>query len=214
MAFPPRAAAIALFLCAAAAAQGAEIYCCTDPSTGRRACGDSLPDACRGRAYKVMDGSGNVMREVGPPMTAEQKAQAAAEALRRKEEEAARREQQRKDMALLDTYSSVRDIDEARARREADLQDAIRQAEGKITSIRQRRRKFENEAEFYRNRPLPPEVAKGLRETDSELKAYASLLEAKKADLETVHAKYDADKLRYIELSRGQTTAGTEVRPR
>lgn len=202
---PLRAACLGLALLAASAAQGAtaNLYCCQDPSSGRRACGDSLPEQCRGRAYKVFDSAGNLVKEVGPPLTPEQKALAAAEAQRKKDEEAAQREQRRKDQALLDTYSSVQEIDLARTRSEADWQKAIEQAEAKIASLKQQRKKFENEAEFYRNKPLPPEVNKGLKDTDSEIKAYTALLDSKKADFATVRAKYDEDKRRYLQLSGG-----------
>lgn len=206
MGLPLRLACISLALLAAATAQGANLYCCQDPASGRRTCSDNLPDQCRGRAYKILDSAGNVIKEVGPPLTAEQKAQAAAEAQRKKEEEAAQREQRRKDQALLDTYSSVQEIDLARERREADVQEAIKQAEAKIAKLHQQRKKFESEAEFYRHKPLPPEVSKGLKDADSEIKAYADLLESKKADFATIRAKYDEDKRRYLQLSGSQRT--------
>lgn len=203
---------LGLLLLAADGAQAAstpagDLYCCQDPATGRRSCGDSLPEQCRGRPYKVLDSAGNVIKEVGPPLTAEQKAQVAAEAERRKQEEAAQREQRRKDQALLATYSSVQDIDQARTRSENDVQEAIKQAEAKIASLRQQRRKFESEASFYRNKPLPPEVAKGVKDNDSEVRTYADLIEGKKADLELIRAKYDEDKRRYLQLSGGQRLA-------
>lgn len=191
------------FSSGAFAAPGGNLYCCQDPSTGRRACGDTVPDQCRGHAYKILDSNGNVIREVGPPLTAEQKAQAAAEAQRKKEEEAAQREQRRKDQALLATYSSVQDIDQARSRSEAEVGELMKQAEAKIDALRQKRKKLESEAEFYRNKTLPPEISKGMRDIDSEIKANNSVLEAKKAELEQIRAKYDRDKRRYLELSGG-----------
>lgn len=209
MALLPKLLALALLALPAAAAWGSNLYCCQDPATGRRVCGDNLPEQCRGRAYKILDGAGNIVKEVGPPLTPEQKAQAAAEAQRRKLEEAALREQRRKDQALLDTYSSVQDIDLARARSENEIREAVRQAEEKIASLRKQRKKFENEAEFYKNKPLPPDVAKGLQASDSEIRAYTTLLDSKKADLEMIRAKYDEDKRRYLQLSGGQRVAPT-----
>lgn len=200
MGSPARTTLFCLALLAAAAAR-ADFFCCPDAASGRRTCSDSLPDTCRGRAYKVFDNGGNLLREVGPPPTAEQKAAAAAEAQRRKEEEAALRERRRKDQALLDTYSSVQDIDLARTRSERDLQEAIRQTEDKLASLRQRHKKLEGEAEFYRNKPLPAEIARGLKENEAETRTYGELLEGKKADYARVHARYEEDRRRYIELT-------------
>lgn len=208
MASALKLAGIGLVLLAAGPAQAgpaapSNLYCCQDPGGGRRVCGDSLPEQCRGRAYKIFDSGGNLAKEVGPPLTPEQKAQAAAEAKRKKEQEAVEREQMRRDQALLDTYSSVQDIDLARARSEADWQQAIKSTEAKIADLRQQRKKYENEAEFYRNKPLPPDVAKGLKNIDSEIKSYTDLLDGKKADFAQVRAKYDEDKRRYLQISGG-----------
>ena len=65
----------------AATPASGRFYCCD----GGRVCGDALPEQCRGKAYRILDSSGNLLKEVGPPLTVEQKARAAAEALRKKE---------------------------------------------------------------------------------------------------------------------------------
>lgn len=204
MVWPLRLFSITLALFSANVAQAGNMLCCQDPSTGRRVCGDSLPEQCRGRAYKILDGTGNVIKEVGPPMTAEQKAQAAAEIQRKKEEEAARQAQGRKDQALLATYSSVKDIDQARDRSVNDIQEAVKQAETKIVALQKQRKKYETEQEFYKNKPVPPELAKNLRDIDSDIKAQTSVIDAKKAELDQVRVKYDQDKRRYVEVSGGR----------
>ena len=52
------------------AAGAGRFYCCE----GRRFCGDSLPEQCRGKAYRIYDSKGNFLRDVGPPMSADEKA--------------------------------------------------------------------------------------------------------------------------------------------
>ena len=201
----------------------ATMFCCQDPGTNRRVCADGLPEQCRGRPYKLIDGAGNVIKEVGPPLTAEQKAQAEIDAKRKKEEEAVLREQRRKDQALLNTYSDLADIDRTRARAENEIMDAVKAAEGKIAAARKQRRKYENEAEFYKKKTLPPEVDKGLRDAESEIRSQNELLESKKRDLEAIRTKYDDDKKRYQELTGPRSApirsvppqgTGTELRPR
>ena len=186
----------------AATPASGRFYCCD----GGRVCGDALPEQCRGKAYRILDSSGNLLKEVGPPLTVEQKARAAAEALRKKELEEQAREQRRKDQALLDTYATPQDIDLAQAKAESDVNLAIRGAEDRIAAARKQRKKFEEEAEFYKKKSLPPEVAKGLRDADHEIKTQQELLDVKKGDAATIKAKYDADRKRYAELT-GRTTA-------
>lgn len=180
---------------------GPRIFCCHDES-GRNLCGDILPSACYGRAYRELGESAASSRLVEAPLTAEQRAQRAADEQRRKEQERLANEQRRKDQALLNTYGSEKDIELMRARAERDLGVSIKAAEDRILDIRKQRKRFEDEAEFYKNRPLPAEVAKGLRDADFEIRAQQSVIESKKKDQETMRLKYDEDLRRFVELSR------------
>ena len=190
-----------LLLLATTAQAAGEFYCCQDPGNGRRVCGDTLPDICRGRAYRLLDSAGNVVKEVGPPLSPEEKALAAAENRRRKKLEEADREQRRRDQALLDTYALPQDIDLAQRKAEADVNFAIAASQAKIDVARKKRKKFEAEAEFYKKKALPPELEKELRAIDHEIKLEQELLDIKKHDFETIKTKYDADRKRYNELT-------------
>lgn len=187
----------------AGGAQAIEMYCCQDPHSGRRVCGDSLPEQCRGKPYKVLDGAGNVIREKEGALTPEQKAQRAAEEKQRREEEALMREQRRKDQALLDTYGSLQDLDIARDRSLGLTQEAIQQAEDKIAELLVKRKKWADEAEFYKKGNLPAEVDRNLRESDYELRAYRALVENKQKELEQIRRKYDEDRKRFLEIKAG-----------
>lgn len=198
---PKRLLAPLLLALAMPTQAGGEFYCCQDPVNGRRVCGDTLPQACRGRAYQVLDSAGNVTKEVGPPLTQEQKAQQAAENRLRKKQEEADREQRRKDQALLDTYVLPQDIDLAQRKAEADVKFAIQASQAKIDAALVKRKKFEGEAEFYKKKTLPPELDKELHAIDHEIKVELELQDVKKRDFEAIKAKYDADRKRYNELT-------------
>ncbi|WP_301101306.1 hypothetical protein [Propionivibrio sp.] len=192
--------ALLLGFCGPALAAG-NLYCCID-ATGKQVCGDLLPQACYGRAYRELGESGRTTRMVEAPLTAEQRAQRAAEEAQLKAEEAALREKQRKDQALLNTYGSEKDIEVMRVRAQDDVKKSIRAAEAKIVEIRIQRKIFENESEFYTKKQLPPEVQKGLRDADYEIKAQELVIESKKQDLEAIRLKYDEDRRRYLDIAR------------
>ena len=177
------------------------LYCCND-SNGKQVCGDILPQACYGRAYREIGDGARTVRQVEAPLTPEQRVQRAADDETRRQEEIVRKEQQRKDQALLNTYGSERDIDAMRARAEEDVQKSIQAAETKIAEIRQQRKRFENEAEFYKKKPMPPDIQKGLNDANGEIQAQESIIEAKKKELEIVRTKYAEDKKRYLDLNR------------
>jgi hypothetical protein len=190
-----------LALLLATPVQAGRLYCCADEQ-GKQVCGDILPQACRGKAYREIGASGQTVRRVEAPLTPEQRAQQQADEKRRQEQEAANKEQQRKDQALLATYGSEKDIDAVYERAVREANQAIKAAEDKIVEIRKRRQKFESEAEFYKKQQLPPDVFKGLRDADQEIKSQEFIVESKQKDLESLRAKYDDDRRRFAELSK------------
>lgn len=202
MSTPKRLFASLLLLSLSASVSAAsEFYCCQDPNSGRRVCGDTLPEQCRGRAYRILDSGGNVVKEVGKPLTPEQKAEQDLETKRKKLLEEASREQRRKDQALLDTYAAPEDIDRAQKKAEDDVNLAIQAAQERITTAHQKRKKFEDEAEFYKKKEIPAELAKQLRALEHEIKVQQELQDVKKREFDTIKAKYDADRKRYGELT-------------
>ena len=196
-----------LVLLAVGSAQAAsEFYCCQDPTNGRRVCGDTLPEQCRGRAYRILDSGGNIVKEVGAPLTPEQKAELVLENKRRKQLEDAGREQRRRDQALLDTYTTAEDIDLAQKKAEADVNLAIQATNERIATAQKKRKKFADEAEFYKKKALPPELEKDLRAIDHEIRLQQELIALKQKEFDTIKAKYDADRKRYFELTRKSPT--------
>ena len=178
-----------------------KLFCCND-ANGKQVCGDLMPQECYGRAYRELGDTGRTVRNVDAPLTAEQRAERAEEDEKRKIEEAAMKERQRKDQALLNTYGSVGDIDAMRERALGDVRKSISDSESRIAEIRVRRVRFQDEAEFYKKKQLPPEIQKGLNDADSEIRAQQSVIESKKKEMEIIRAKFDEDKRRYLDLSR------------
>ena len=195
-----------LSLLAGPVAAAANLYCCVDEG-GKQICADRLPQACYGRAYRVLGESGRTVRVVDAPPSAEQRAQRAAEETQKKEKEAALAEQRRQDQALLNTYGSEREIEVMRARAIEEVQRSIRSAEAKIGETQARRKHYEDESEFYKKKSLPPEIDKGLRDTDAEIRAQREFIAGKQREIETIGVKYDEDKRRYQELTRQRATA-------
>jgi hypothetical protein len=181
------------------AAAASNIFCCND-ERGKQVCGDILPPACVGRAYREINQVGMVVRTVEAPLTPELKALRAHEERKKKEAEEAVKEQRRLDAALLQTYGSEADIELMRQRNEADVHREIKLANEKIAIAKKRREKFENEAEFYKKKTLPPDVEKGLKDADYEIKAQEELIDAKKREFDLIKAKYDEDLRRFREI--------------
>lgn len=182
-----------------------EVICCNDAS-GQRVCGDSLLPQCRDRTHKVYNQQGILLREVAPPPTAAEREAMTQAAEKQKQVDAAAKEQRRRDQALRETYSSVGDIDKMLAQTEADIKKSMTEAETRLAAAAQRRKKLQDEAEFYPRGDLPANVAKGLRDEEVEIKAQQDLIASKKQELIAARERYAEDKRRYLEISRPRAT--------
>jgi hypothetical protein len=200
----------ALRLCAALALglglslpAAARTFCCTD-KTGHRVCGDTMPEQCSDRAVKEFDGT--KIRTLDAPLTAEQRAQRDADAARKKEQERLASDQRRRDNALLNTYSSEKDIDAMRDRALANLQEANKQAQEKYDAALKRKKALEKEVAFYTNKPVPANLKAQIKENETELAAQQTAVEERKKEAEAVRTRFEDDRKRYRELTHSPAT--------
>ncbi|NMG66455.1 hypothetical protein GPA19_16035 [Azoarcus indigens] len=180
---------------------GKSIYCCDIGA--QPVCGDVLPNACYGRAYREMSPQGVIRRQVAAPLTAEEISRRNEEARARAEAEARLARQRRLDQALLDTYQSVADVESRRDRALADLDKTIaglRLREGELV---ERRNRIAKEVEPYQGKSVPRELADDLDNANGELSAHRSVIDAKQRERESIRARFEEDRRRYIDLTTG-----------
>jgi hypothetical protein len=201
--------ACAIVLAAPAAAQ--KLYKYTDPVTGKVVYTDKLPSEAAGKANEQLNRQGTVVKRNEAAPTPEQLAEREAERKKKLDDEMAAKEEKRKNTALLNTYSSERDIDEARARALRANDEAIKEAERKVAEVQKRQKELAAEAEFYQKKPMPRQLRQDVQSNEIALKANTDLLEAKRRETTTINAKYEEDKRRYAELVK--TGAATPAAP-
>ncbi|NMG75320.1 DUF4124 domain-containing protein [Aromatoleum diolicum] len=189
----------------------ARIYCCDD-ANGRRVCGDVLPAACYESAYREMGPQGTIKRQIAAPLSAEEIARRKADEQRRKDEEVQQVKQRRLDQALLETYGSVEDIDRRRDREIAEIERSLAEAREREAELRTKRKRLEQDAEFYKGRQIPRELSTSLRAIDSELATFGTIFETKARDIEAARARFAADRARYAELIRAGANTGRAPR--
>lgn len=176
----------------------ARIVCCD--VDGKRVCGDPPPSQCTARAQTVFS-KGGTAKSVEAPLTAEQRAARAAEAARKKEEEKQAAEQARKDRALLDGYSSERDIDAARDRAVANIEKNASQAQARLEAAQKRQKQLEQEREFYQKKPAPAQLRQDIENNARELAVQEKTLAQRDVDIAAARERYEADKQRYLLLT-------------
>ena len=200
-----RTACLLLLALQMPSAHAGKTYCCTD-ERGQQACGDSLPRECFGRAYRELSERGLLLRQVEAPLTAEQQAQREAALANKKKEERAAMEEKRKNQALINTYTSEKDVDIARDRALADVELRVKEVQAKYSEAVKRKQKLESEMEFYKKKPVPPELKEQIKTNETEIKTQQTAIEAKKLEMDQVRTRFEEEKKRYLELMRGGNT--------
>ena len=192
---------VLLLAATALPAAAAKSYCCVDES-GRQTCGDQLPPQCYGRAYRELSERGTTLRQVEAPLSSGQRELREAQEKRSRDEERLAKEEKRKNQALLDTYSSEKDIDFMRERMLTDVDNARKHAEERYQEAVKRKQRLDGAAKVQ---PLPQELANEIKRNELELSAQQAEMEAKLTEMDAIRAKFAAEKKRYLELTQGKS---------
>ena len=167
---------------------------------GKRYYGQTIPDQCVGQTVEQLDKQGMVVRRI-ENQSAEDRAQKKAAEKKKIEEAAVKKEDERRNRALLATYSSDKDIEDARSRALADNQQAMKETARRIEEIKKRQAALAGEMEFYKKNPAPAKLQNDVKSAQVDLEAQQNLLEIKKKEVESINARYDEDKKRFAALT-------------
>jgi DNA repair exonuclease SbcCD ATPase subunit len=197
------AAGAAALMLAASGAQ-AQSYRCVGKD-GKRYYGSVVPQECYGLPVEQLNAQGMIVRRIDPAGGEKERLAKEAAETKKREEDQATREAARRNRALLATYTSVKDIDDARSRALAENGKAMREVESRIDDIRKRQAGFEKELEYYKGKnDAPARLHDDVKSAEAELKAQQELLEAKKREVDSINARYDLDRKRFAELNRSR----------
>jgi len=200
-----------VFLCStvlalAPAAAQERMYKCVD-ARGKVYYTQVPPPECLGRDTQELNKSGTLIRKNPAALSPAQAQAREAERKKKIEDEERSKEERRKNLALLNTYSSEKDIEDARTRALKEAQGAIEDTERVIAGAKKRRQELETEKEFYVKKPMPFKLKQEITNNEIEIKNQTSLLDAKRKEISTINAKYNEDKRRYVELTSGKAAS-------
>ena len=176
------------------------VFCCEN-AEGRRVCGDVLPQACYGRAYRRMASDGTILERVAAPMSDAERAEAERATRLRMLEDARRRMQRLQDRALLDTYRDINDIDDRERRAVSEIERDLDKARARDAELRQNQVRLQEEAKLHPAGNLPADLAQAMRDNQSEISAQETVIDAKLKNIEAVRARYARDRERYKALT-------------
>ncbi len=169
--------------------------------------GSEPPPECRSVDLRILNPDGSLKKIIPRPLNREERKRRdeEEEAKRKADEEAHRLENA--DKRLLETYSSVSEIEAARVRAIAPMKVQIQQADARITQHLREKKRLDEEAEFYAKRELPIK----LKDAFEANKALTDQQEKIKSDvnrsIDATNEKYERDKKRFAELEKAAMEA-------
>jgi len=184
-------------------AADAQSYRCVGKD-GKKYYGQSLPMECLGQPAEQLNKQGRVVKRIDPHASEADRARKEADEADRKKRDAVSKEEGRRNRALLATYTSEQDIEQARARALKENEAAIADIERRIAAVKKRQAELTKELDFYQGKNKPPvKLEQDIKNAAFDLKTQEELMAGKKKDVETINARYNDDKKRYNELTKG-----------
>lgn len=194
---------VALALAALPLSAAAQSYRCVGKD-GKKYYGQAVPTQCIGQPTEQLNSQGMVVRRIDAQASAADQAAKAKEAEEKRKRDVILKEESRKNKALLSTYTSEADIELARKRALEDNQKAVKETEARIGALKKRQADLKKEMEFFQGKNKPPaKMEQEMKDNAFSIGTQENLLAQKKKEVDSINAKYDEDKKRYIELTRG-----------
>ena len=184
-------------------AADAQTYRCVGKD-GKKYYGQSLPPQCLGQPAEQLNRQGRVIKRFDPHASEADRAKKEADEAERKKRDAVSKEEGRRNRALLATYTSDKDIEQARARALKENEAAIAEIERRIGAVKKRQAELTKELDFYKGKNKPPvKLNQDIKNAAFDLKTQEDLLVGKKKDVDAINARYNDDKKRYNDLTKG-----------
>ena len=203
---------VALVAAGSAAHAQNNIYQCKSDS-GKIISTDKPGGDCYGKETRVVAPDGRTVRVIAAPMTQEQKNAKATEDLRLRDEDKRKREQRRVDLALLDTYRDMNDLEAKRIRALEQVKSDVAGSESRIKALGKINAELMQEAEFYKKKVMPADLRRKLDDNEAGIKGERSTLASKEQEVMQVNARFDSDKKRLLELTDASKPANAPAAP-
>lgn len=186
-------------LCGVASAQG--IYSCVD-AKGRTLTADRPIVECLDRTQQELTRSGTVKRQLGPSLTAHERAVQEAKDKRAADLRAREAEEKRRDRALLLRYPSRSVHQQERATALAQIDEVIKAARKRTAELAEQRKRIQNEFEFYVKDPrkAPASLKRQLEESDGSLAVQAKFINDQEQEKKRVNLRFDQELVKLQQL--------------
>lgn len=162
----------------------------------------TLPPEYASKNRQILNKSGIVIR-TQDVLTPDERRAKQAESAKVSADEALARDQKRYDKSLVDSYSSVGEIELARSRSMQQLDAGITSIDSQVTMVANHLSDLKKEVADRRkgNKKVPPFMLNEIKESEDRLSGLQQNLDKSKAKRAETQARFEAEKARYKELT-------------
>src|SRR5215468_9767610 len=197
------AAGLAFVLARADAVVAAKIFKWTDES-GVTHYGEVIPPEYKDQAAQEMSRQGFTIRKWDAAITPEQRKAIETKSVRERDDKQRENEQRRRDLALVNTYTSAKEIDEHRDRTLQLPVQAIQGLEPRLKKAQQRLASLQQQVSALSKsgKHASHGLELDLADQQNEIDTIQAEVERHKEEIELIKVKYDGDRKRYLELTQ------------
>jgi transcription initiation factor TFIIIB Brf1 subunit/transcription initiation factor TFIIB len=164
--------------------------------------GETVPPEYANKDRVELNQAGRVIKN-DEVLTPERRRAKEQEDAKKREDAKAELDQQRHDKTLINTYNSVKEIDQARTRSLQQVDARINVINSYLKTANDNLVELQKEADSYTNanRKIPDSLHEDLLDAQARLAKLQKDIENPKAEKTALEARFDSDKARYIELT-------------
>jgi len=187
---------------------GTGIVCWKNKAGKTVGCGDKVPPEYQDNAQQELNKRGMTVKQTEAALTPEQRQVQAAEAERKRVEDQKRIEEKRRDRALLDSFTTEKEIDLKRTRdiQQIEVNISAQQSNLKNTTDRLNEIKTKMDQLKRLNKPVPDALQDDATRFETEKTKIQAQILQKRREIVDRNQEYDEMKRRFMEL-KGVTTA-------
>jgi len=194
---------------------GGKIVCWKDKTGKTIGCGDKVPPEYQDNATKELNKRGVTVNSSDPALTPEQKKALQADAERKAAANQVAAEQKRRDKALMDTFTTVKEIDLKRNRDIQLIESNIEAQQTNLKNANDRQADARNRIEQYKkeNKPVPVPIQDEYDRADASKVKIQAQIAQKKKEIIDLNQQYDDMKKRFVELTNPAPAAAATPAP-
>ena len=178
------------------------IYTCVD-DRGRLLTRDRYIAECSHKEQRILNRDGSLREVVPPTFTADERAQREAAERAARAAREARNDAVKYDRLLVARFPDKERHDRARDGGLEPSRHAIDAANGRLKELEAQRKRYDDEAEFYRGRRLPPSLRQQIESNEVAKGAQLTAIRNARAEQDRINANFDAELARLRQLWGG-----------